>query len=277
MESKVSGGNTTYVPKRIEFLKSKGLAEVLRPLFCTLDINLQSAGGTSVPTSIRNDALLDPAWQSFDSPPINGADYTALVAQFRQRIAANSGAQRTDASGKAVDDTFFKFTFPKRSSLDGLYVQQLVAQKIVDDDFVKDVLAIDFTRPIFSAARCGLLKFAPTLTADKMTPDAIRDGFKAALAADTSAPGKQLAANLAAAGDSAAHTADVTKYLSACKARDKKAFLTDVFAFVAHQRRAARANIANSRQGIIEFAETMVIDDIADTTKALDPVDCTLK
>ncbi len=277
MESKVSGGNTGYVAKRIEFLKTKGVAEVLRPLFCTLDINLQSAGGTGVPSSIRNDALLDPAWQSFDSPPINAADYTALVAQFRQRIASNGGAPLKDATGKPVDDTFFKFTFPKRSELDGLYVQQLVAQKIIDDDFAKDVLSVDFTRPIFSASRCGLLKFAPTLAAEKMTPDAIRDGFKAALAADSSAPGKQLAANLAAVGDAAAHTADVAKFMTACKARDKKAFLTDVFAFTAHQRRAARANVANSRQGIIEFSETMVLDDIADTNKALDSVDCTLK
>jgi hypothetical protein len=277
MESKVSNGNSSYVPKRIAFLKTKGVAEVLRPLFCTMDINLQSAGGTSVPTSIRNEALLDPAWQSFDSPPINPADYTALVAQFKQRVAGNGGAPLKDKTGKAVDDTFFKFTFPERSAIDVTYVQQLVAAKIVDDDFVKDVLDIDFTRPIFSKTRCDLLKFAPTLTADKMTPDAIRDGFKKALAADTSAAGKKLAANLAAVGDAAAHKAEVDKYLTACKARDKKAFLTDVFTFVAHQRRAARANVANSRQGIIEFSETMVTDDIPDTTKALDPVDCTLK
>ena len=277
MESKVSDGNTAYTPKRIAFLKTKGVAEVLRPLFCTMDINLQSAGGTDAPTSIRNEALLDPAWQSFDSPPINAADYTALVAQFKQRIASSKGAQRKDTDGKPVDDTFFKFTFPERSQLDGLYVQELIAENIVDDDFVKDVLSVDFTRPIFSAARCGLLKFAPTLAADKMTAGAIRDGFKAALAADTSGPAKKLAANLAAVGDAAAHTADVNKYLTACKARDKKAFLTDVFAFVAHQRRAARANVANSRQGIIEFTESMVVDDIADTTKALDPIDCTLK
>ncbi|HSO40728.1 MAG TPA: hypothetical protein VLT33_49720, partial [Labilithrix sp.] len=253
MESKVNGGNTAYTPKRVAFLKTKGVAEVLRPLFCTLDINLQSAGGTSVPTSIRNEVFLDPAWQSFDSPPINAADYTALVAQFRQRIAGNGGSQLKDKAGKPVDDTFFKFTFPERSKADGLYVQQLVAAKIVDDDFVKDVLDIDFTRPIFSPTRCGLLKFAPTLTADKMTPDAIRDGFKKALATETSAAGKKLAANLAAAGDAAAHKTEVDKYLTACKARDKKALLTDVFAFVAHQRRAARANVANSRQGIIEF------------------------
>ena len=277
MESKVNNGNTSYVPKRIAFLKTKSVAEVLRPLFCTMDINLQSAGGTSVPTSIRNEVFLDPAWQSFDSPPINAADYTALVAQFKQRIAGNGGNQLKDKAGKPVDDTFFKFTFPERSAIDVTYVQQLVATKVVDDDFVKDVLDIDFTRPIFSPTRCGLLKFAPTLAADKMTPDAIRDGFKTALAADTSAAGKKLAANLAAAGDAAAHKAEVDKYLTACKARDKKAFLTDVFAFVAHQRKAARANVANSRQGIIEFSETMVTDDIPDTTKALDPVDCTLK
>jgi len=278
MESKVSGGNRAYIPKRIEFLKTKGVAEVLRPLFCTMDINLQSAGASSSPpTSIRNEVLLDPAWQSSDSPPVNAADYTALVAQFKQRVEGSGGTQLKDQASKPVDDTFFKFTFPERSAIDVAYVQQLVALKIVDDDFVKDVLDIDFTRPIFSPTRCGLLQFAPTLAADQMTPDAIRDGFKAALAADTSAAGKKLAANLAAAGDAAAHRAEVDTYLTACKARDKKAFLTDVFAFVAHQRRAARANVANSGQGIIEFSASMVTDDIPDTTKALDPVDCTLK
>jgi hypothetical protein len=283
MEGKVSTGNDEYVQKRIEFLKDKGLDEVLRPLFCTVDINLQSVNGDL--SSIPTDLLLDPAWSVFDSPEVSSADYKALAKQFNQRISdrvdprtSKGGAAVKDKSGKEITDTFFNFTFPERSHIDQSYVNKLVELKIVDDDFVKDVLHVDFTRPIFSKARCDLLKFAPKLSKDQMKPDAIRDGFAEALKSDASPAAKQLLANLKDTKDADKHVADVNKFIAACKARPKKELLADVLTYTSHVRRLTRANIANSGQGIIEFPEAMVVDDIPDSgNKGLDPATCKLQ
>jgi hypothetical protein len=47
--------------------------------------------------------------------------------------------------------------------------------------------------------------------------------------------------------------------------------------YASHVRRAARDNVASSGQGIIEFSETMTIDNIPDTKKRFDPATCELK
>src|SRR5262249_46523226 len=50
MEGRTEQGNTMWNKKRVELLEQQGVIEVVRPLFCTLTINLQaqgSANGTS--------------------------------------------------------------------------------------------------------------------------------------------------------------------------------------------------------------------------------------
>jgi len=56
----------------------------------------------------------------------------------------------------------------------------LIEQGIVDKEFAADVLAVDFTTPIFSKTRCGLLKLVP----EKGGPDFVSRfrGFSAAQA-----------------------------------------------------------------------------------------------
>lgn len=275
MESKVSGGNQEYVSKRVAFLKTKGVDELLRPLFCTVDINLKSANGVNFFGLAAT--MLGQTFGASSGPNLAETDYTALIKQFNQRVVDGRGTQLKGKDGKPVVDTFFKFTFPVRSDLDFRYSLELVNQKLIDEDFSRDVEHVDFTRPVFSKARCDLLAAAPKLAADKITPAAIRDGFKANLAKLNTPAAKQLLDNLNKANDQAAHQKDVDDFLKACTARPAKEMLADIMTYASHLRRAARANVANSGQGIIEFSESMVTDDIPDTSKAFDPTTCTLK
>jgi hypothetical protein len=98
-----------------------------------------------------------------------------------------------------LTDTFFAFTYPMRAQQESDYVGALVSKKIVTDDFVKDVLDVDITRPIFSSTSCGLLDFAPKADASTMTAAQIHDGFVDALkkaGADKKNPDKVPAAKV---------------------------------------------------------------------------------
>ncbi len=252
-------GNKQWVKKRLELMKAKGTQEVLRPLFCTVDINLQTSSSqpealTSVPSSF----FIDRSFRS-SQVPIDNADYKALLASTASTLPG----------GKK--DTPFGFVYPERSQQD-LDYQAEIGAGIVDDDFIKDVLSVDFTRPAFSVARCDLLKFAPTLAADKMSPDAIRDGFKTALANETGAAAVQLLANLNAVADQAAHQTEIDAFFAACKARPKKDMLTDVMKWISHLRRTVR-----QASPIIEFEATLPSDNQSDVSGAFDPKTCELK
>jgi hypothetical protein len=278
LESSVTQGNEEFTEKRIELLKGKGVAELLRPLFCTLDLNLQSIGSPnpgdpsdSGVNFLRTDLFVDPTWSVFSGLEVKPEDYAALVAANGQRIV---DAQRKQLSGKsgAVTDTFFAFTYPSRvfSNLDAIYNRKIVEKGVVDDDFVHDVVHIDFTRPIFSETRCALLDAAPKLEAAKMTPAAIRDGFKKGLAGKSGAAA-QLLANLEATNDKDAHQADVEKFFAACKARPQKEMLADAMTYASQLRNRFR------ELGISEFSEALTFDDVPDGKKSFDPKTCTLK
>ena len=280
LEHVIAKGNQAYNANRIQFLKSKGVAELLRPLFCTLDVNLQSTNDSVLamgPLFVSFDYFIDPAWSVFDSVAIPRADYDALTTQFKQRIVDARGTQLKGLNNTPVTDTFFAFTYPERGGLNVDYVQQLVSANVVDDEFVKDALFVDFTRPIFSSARCGLLDHAPTLGAEEVGPDAIRSGFVQKLAGVSDPAATAFLASLQQSGDAAQHREAVSKFMQACKARPGKELASDMLTYASHLRRRMRGLTANSGQGVIEFSETMATDDIADTTKAFDPETCILK
>ena len=253
-------GNQAWVKKRLEFLKAKGVQEVLRPLFCTVDINLQTSGSqaealTAVPGSFFVDRTFNPGQVQVDN-----ADYKALLASTGSMLPAGT-----------KKDTPFAFVFPERSQQDLHYQDEL--KTVVDDDFIKDVLNVDFTRPAFSVARCDLLKFAPQLAADKMNAAAIRDGFKANLAKESSPAALRLLANLTAEADQAAHQKDVDDFFKACQARPKKEMLADAMKWVSELRQ-----VVQEASPIIEFPETFPTDNQS-RLKAVffDPKTCTLK
>jgi hypothetical protein len=276
MENRVTSGNhDDWIPARIEFLKTKGTQEVLRPLFCTIDLNLQSGQG-----SANADFFLDPIWSQFSGVQLTDYD-TAIASNKQVLLSSQTGKPLAKTGGGNLTDTFFKFTYPERSKQDVDYVQALIDKKVIDADFAKDVAFVDFTRPIFSKTRCDLLAAAPTLDAAKMTPDAIRDGFKKNLAGKTGAAA-DLLKSLGDTKDDAAHTTAVSAFLTACGARPGKDMTSDILAYASHIRTAMR-NVHSKRegqggQGIIEFEESLPRDSITDIgAKGFDPATCTLK
>jgi len=257
LEGTVDSANSIWNAKRIEALKEVGdTKEILRPLFCTPEFNIGSNNGT--PSSVPGDMLLDPLINNFASLSFSSADYTAAVS-------ANS--QRVGATGKS--DTFFPMAFPHRSSIDSDYVQQLIQLGILDDELAKDVVLVDFTRPIFSDDRCALLDSVPSIPVAELTAAKLKEGLLANLgSAPAGSPQAELKKNLEATGG---QDTVVQKFTDACAARPQKDFLTDILRVLSLLRDTAR-----TRQ-VMEFAETMPDDNLrVSAGTRLDPNTCTL-
>jgi hypothetical protein len=281
VEFLVKEGNRDWNEARLSHLRDNGsVADVLRPLFCTVEVNLDNGadffsspdgtlGGGDDLDSIPRDFLLDRQWSGFGTIKVASAVYEQAIRDAGQRLMGDSG-QLTDANGNPAIDTIFDFVFPERSFADNDYVERLVAQGIIDDDFVKDVLAIDFTAPIFSETRCDLLQFAPELDAADMKPDAIRTGFLANL--PSSGAGAELAGHLGNNADAGDHQAAVDAFVAACDAREEADFMADCMKIVSQRRAQAR------ELTVFEFAATMPQDTLNVSAEArFNPTTCVVE
>jgi hypothetical protein len=287
-ERRTEDANTEWDKTRVKLLKDQGVSEVLRPLFCTLTFNLQATGSADV-GNIPGEFFVD----SQSGPEIGFTDlgfngqgvsfdskiYAAAIAASGQKVVDRNGRQLSN-KGKPVVGSPSGFIFPKKGDIDRRYISELVNQKIIDKDFVQDVLHVDFTRPVFSPDRCALVDKAPKLSAGDMTADKIREGFKKSLASDSSDAAKALVTALGDTNDGAAHQKEIDTFFTTCNARPKDAMVKDILQYNAHLRAAAkshRTNTPDGPQGIIEFPETLPTDTFGDTSKSFDPGTCELK
>ncbi|HEU5058316.1 MAG TPA: hypothetical protein VFU21_17410 [Kofleriaceae bacterium] len=257
LEGTVDSANSIWNAKRIEAMKEVGdTKEILRPLFCTQEINIGAVNGT--PSSVPADFLLDPLINNFPFLQFSSADYASLVS---------SNGQKVGRTGKT--DTFFPMAFPHRSSIDSDYVNQLIQLGILDEELAKDVVLVDFTRPIFSDERCGLLDAVPSIPVAELTAAKLKEGLLANLSsASEGSPEAELKKNLEATGG---HDTAVQAFTDACAARPQKDMLTDVLKVMSAARDRART------LQVMEFPETMPDDNqsIAAASR-LDPNTCTL-
>jgi hypothetical protein len=138
---------------------------------------------------------------------------------------------------------------PVKASSDQLLVRALVEGKTIDEEFVTDVLAVDFTNPALSNGRCNLLKLVPAeATADW------RDRFLKSLTAASDVAAKDLAANLTSAERTAAsHRQRAGQFLSACREKLKtRDFVESALTLLQQRRDEIRRNeISTSRLGQI--------------------------
>src|SRR5262249_43234406 len=156
---------------------------------------------------------------------------------------------------------------------DNAYIQELQNERVVDIDLVKDILNIDFTRPIYSKTRCNMLNaldFSPELAPDAMKFDAVKKKVSDALAkANNQAPEFQkLTANVADPTDAGKHDFEATSFLKACDARsqsDRAGYIKDYLAYASHLRQAVKRARNPVNGGIIEFAETLPVDNLQET------------
>jgi hypothetical protein len=262
MEANVKRGNQEWNGARIKLFKAKkegAVAELLRPVFCTMDLNLQSENNTSSKNDISvNGALFVDGIFSGPRFQISAKDYAAGAKAIGQKLIGDGGEQlQSKAEKAAAIDTFFRFTRPEQSDVTEDYVSKLSEAGIVDDPFLLDVKAVDVTRPLFSKGRCDLLQFAPELSGADLKVEKVRTGFIANLekATKLSAEGKALLANLKDTKDDEKHQKVVDAFNAKCNDRAKKdgpGMAKDVLTYAEQLRRQMK------RAGsILEFSATM--------------------
>jgi hypothetical protein len=130
------------------------LQATLRPLFCETEINLES---DPVP--------LDKAESRVQIP--SGSIVNPLLAQGSISIASTSYRQLLNSAGMRFPETDRRdadhgWLVPVKGHSDLIAIQSLIKNGAVTDEFVADVLAVDFEKPLFSSTRCGLLKLIPS-------------------------------------------------------------------------------------------------------------------
>ena len=295
LEGLVKAANRIWNDSRIAHAKEKLTAkEILKPIFCTEQFNLDNGADFFSPTDgkkgtcsndntvtcdtdaecgdgntcsqgnlmsrVPSDAFLDKKLKSFGSITINHDDYQAMLAAKGSTIQGLDGAR----------DTVFDFVFPEKAAITMDYQDKLVAAGIIDEEFLKDVLMVDFTRPIFSEDRCGLLEFAPNLSGEDLTADKIRAGFIANLGSPAAgSPELEFLANLGADGG---HQAAVDAFFGACEALDQSQAMGNLYDYVSQLRRDARTH------EVMEFPQTAPTDSNPNTPGLrLHPTTCELE
>ncbi len=137
-------------PGYLDLKRSLSLQEQLRPLFCTVEVNLasdtQALDSLSQTVTIPSSSLVHPRL-ALGTTALAKADYLNLMRQSGLRFPENGSADADHA-----------WLAPVPSVQDLLAIDSLISQGIVDDEFVADVLAVDMKAPTFSKRRCKLLK-----------------------------------------------------------------------------------------------------------------------
>jgi hypothetical protein len=201
----VSAG-TLLLEQSEPFQKAKNaltFQEQLRPLFCPVELNLES---DTTPLDEQKSAIRIPS--AFFVNPRLGQD---TIATTRAHYDAALTATKTKFPEISRADADHAWLAPVKAATDLRAIDDLVRRGVIDAEFAADVLAIDFTNPVFSSARCNLLRLVPSggnLTA----------GFRKALAASSLPEAKQLLRNLDdPERTSQFHQTQAREFLAACR------------------------------------------------------------
>jgi hypothetical protein len=189
--------------------KALSLQEQLRPLFCPVELNLESdltPLDDKAPLRIPSAFLIDPRLAQ-GSVTIDHAQYDASLVALNAAFPEIRPLRRDGDHG---------WLTPVKAFSDMLVVESLIKQGLIDQEFVSDVLAVDLTNPLFSRSRCGLLRLVPN-KADANW----KETFKASLTgAKTNPAAQELLSNLTDATRNAQfHQARGTRLLTQCQNR----------------------------------------------------------
>jgi hypothetical protein len=189
-------------------LVTRSMQERLRPLFCPMELNIES---DAQPFDDRRPTLsLTAAF--FVDPRLA----TAVISIERPHYDAalqRLGSSLPRTPGRA--DADHGWLTPVKAHSDIVAINALIEQGIVDKEFAADVLAVDFTNPVFSRIRCGLLKLVP----DNAGPGFV-GRFQSALRGAREPGAAELLNNLSdPARDSAFHERQALTFLTSCQQR----------------------------------------------------------
>ena len=223
-------------------LAARSLQEQLRPLFCAVELNIES---DAAPFDDRAATLRVPSG-FFVDPRLATADVTVRRQHYD---AALKGLSATLPDTPGRQDADHGWLTPVKAASDIIAVQSLIDRKVVDEEFVLDVLAIDATNPVFSATRCRLLQLVPEASGTSLVPrfiDALRGG---------SGPGTaELLSNLTdPAKTGAFHKRQAAAFATACAKRAGDPAAASEWLSLLAQRRVevSASEISSNRQGHI--------------------------
>ena len=213
--------------------KALSLQEQLRPLFCPVELNLESdftplddKAPLGIPSAFLIDSRLAQSSITIDHAQYDGA-LVALNAVFPE-----IRPQRRDGD--------HGWLTPVKAFSDMRAVESLIKQGLIDQEFVSDVLAVDLTNPVFSRSRCGLLRLVPN-KADANWKETFKTSLKTA---KTNPAAQELLNNLTDPTRTAQfHQARGARLLSQCQNRlQTQDSVTTLYRLLAQRRSEAFAS-----------------------------------
>ncbi|MEM6991716.1 MAG: hypothetical protein AAF721_14515 [Myxococcota bacterium] len=260
-EGTVKNANRKFLTSRIDLsleaiateasgARTIGTAELLRPLFCTDEFNLLTTGsrpGVDFTSMRFRDIILDKEISPSDSISTSHDKFLARLETQDWRLWGFGVGPFAGALPDVPRETLGTLTFLHRAQIDSEYQSQLVDRGIIDDEFVNDVLKVDFTRAIFSEERCDLidivgrvdpLTFLKGGNVSEETPQLLRDAVIAELEKEGGSGAEaDFLANLQEEGTSARDAAKA--FVDQCKGRPEDEMLNDYIDYVAQVRKRA--------------------------------------
>jgi hypothetical protein len=206
------------------------MQEQLRPLFCAVEVNIES---DKDPADALKPTVQIPAG-FFADPRLSGASVAIPRANYDQALQQHHSQMPEPPDGPGGTDADHAWLAPVKANSDITLADALVEMGVIDNEFVADVLAVDFTNPLISAPRCGLLTLVPAEGGSDFL-----SRFETALKASTQPAAKQLLDNLTdPKRDANFHRQQVAAYLDACQTRASKPEAANEWFGVLVQRRA---------------------------------------
>ena len=142
-------GSSQYQNAKQQF----SLQATLRPLFCETEINLES---DIVPLDQASSSVKIPS-ASIVNPFLAGGSISVASPAYQQLLHFTD--MRFPETNRR--DADHGWLVPVKGYADLIAIQSLIINGIVTDQFVADVLAVDFGNPLFSSKRCGLVQLIP--------------------------------------------------------------------------------------------------------------------
>jgi hypothetical protein len=194
----------------------RSLKQQLRSLFTTMEINLVSDRVALTERERHNGAVELPQDFFVDSRLVGRRASIPVPLALYKEALRQVGSRFAPGETPGLVETHHAFLVPARSSMDNRTIETLMQQGVLDEELVADVLAVDFTTPVFSPARASLMRFVPETARDAAElRDQLLSALKTAPPDDRAA--QELLANLTEpTRTAAAHQQAATAYFAAC-------------------------------------------------------------
>ena len=209
------------------------LQEQLRPLFCPVELNLES---DTTPFDHKAPKIEIPSAFFIDPRLAKGS-----VAIERAHYEAALTAAQTTFPDTPQADADHGWLTPVKAFSDTLAIESLVKQGVIDQEFVSDVLAVDLTNPLslLPTARCKLLRGLPENTASDW-----QAVFQASLRASNDPAAQELLKNLTDPSRNAQfHQARAARFLEEVQKRlQAKEAVIEMYQLLAQRREEVKAS-----------------------------------